>query len=230
MKKKAASSARSRTALVAGGTGLVGTYLLLRLVGDGTWKRVVSAGRRAADVPGVEPLVVDPREAAGAALFPTADDAFCALGTTIGKAGSKEAFRAVDFDLVVAFAKAALAAGAKRLVVVSSLGADPRSSNFYLRVKGETEEALASLGFGGLALLRPSLLLGNRKESRPAERAAIVAGRALSFAFVGPLARYRPVEADALAAAMVALARGAFEGRRVVESEEITPRGVPPSR
>lgn len=218
-----------RTALVAGGTGLVGGLLLQRLVADGAWKRVIAVGRRAPDVAKVEPLVVD-LSSDPAPPLPRGDDAFCALGTTIGKAGSQAAFRAVDFDLVLSFARAARAARAERLIVVSSLGADPRSSNFYLRVKGETEEALSALGFGGLALLRPSLLLGDREESRPAERAAVLAGRALSFAFLGPLARYRPVEADAVAAAMVALARGEFEGKHVVESEEIPPRGPSPSR
>lgn len=226
-----------RTALVAGGTGLVGGLLLRRLAADGTFGRVVAVGRRApSGAPaGVEPLVVELAAFAGAAVapplrLPSASDAFCALGTTIRAAGSQEKFRAVDHGLVLAFAKGALAAGAKRFLLVSSLGADPASSNFYLRVKGEAERDVTALPFEGVAVLRPSLLLGERRESRPGERAAVLASRALSFAFVGPLARYRPVEADEVAAAMVALARGEMAGRLVVESEEIRPRGSTPPR
>ena len=213
-----------RTALVAGGTGLVGGLLLRRLAADGTFPRVLAVGRRAPSeaLAGVEALVVDLSElsklpAKGTPRLPSATDAFCALGTTIRAAGSQEKFRAVDHGLVLAFARAALAAGAKRLILVSSVGADPASSNFYLRVKGEAERDLAALPFEGVAILRPSLLLGERRESRPGERVAALASRALSFVFLGPLARYRPVEADDVAAAMVALARGEVTGRLVVE-------------
>ncbi len=232
-----AAAKAGRTALVAGGTGLVGGLLLRRLAADGAFGRVVAVGRRApSGAPtGVEPLVVDLASFAGAAAvkpprLPSATDAFCALWTTIRAAGSQEKFRAFDHGLVLAFAKAALAAGAKRFLLVSSLGADPGSSNFYLRVKGEAERDVTALAFEGVAILRPSLLLGERRESRPGERAAALASRALSFAFVGPLARYRPIEADEVAAAMVALARGEMEGRIFVESEEIRPRGSTPPR
>lgn len=223
-----------RAALVAGGTGLVGRLLLRRLAADGAFGRIVAVGRRApapaADLPGVEPFVTDLSNLpVGEPLrLPPATDAFCALGTTIRAAGSEEKFRAVDHGLVFAFAKAALAAGARRFLLVSSLGADPGSSNFYLRVKGEAERDVSALPFEGVAILRPSLLLGERRESRPGERAAVLASRALSFAFVGPLARYRPIEADEVAAAMVALARGEVTGTLVVESEEIRPRGSTP--
>ena len=122
-------------------------------------------------------------------------------------------------DAVLAFAKAARKAGAQRFLLVSALGADPRSRIFYNRVKGETEEHLQSVGFESLVLLRPSLLLGERAESRPGERVAIVATKVL-----GPLLRplsSRPIEARTVARAMLALAQSSSPGVRVVPSGEL---------
>ena len=147
--------------------------------------------------------------------------AFCALGTTIAKAGSEVAFRAVDVDAVVAFARLARRAGAKRFLLVSALGADPRSNVFYNRTKGEAEVAVKAIGFDGVALFRPSLLVGERAESRPVERAAIVVSGLFSWAMAGPLARWKPVPADAVAAAMVAVAREPLTCTRIVENDEI---------
>jgi uncharacterized protein YbjT (DUF2867 family) len=155
--------------------------------------------------------------------LPAAEDAFCCLGTTIKKAGSQEAFRAVDHDAVLAFARAAKRAGVRRFLVVTALGADARSSVFYNRVKGEAEQALQALGFESLVILRPSLLLGDRAESRPGERAAIVASRVL-----GPLLRpfgSRPIEARTVARAMTALAQAAPQGVRVALSGELQELG-----
>jgi uncharacterized protein YbjT (DUF2867 family) len=151
--------------------------------------------------------------------LPSAEDAFCCLGTTIKKAGSQEAFRAVDHDAVLAFAKAARKAGARRFLLVSALGANPSSRVFYNRVKGETEEDLKAVGFESLIILRPSLLLGDRAESRPGEHAAIVVSKVL-----GPLLRPfsgRPIEARTVARAMLALARDAANGTRVALSGEL---------
>jgi uncharacterized protein YbjT (DUF2867 family) len=151
--------------------------------------------------------------------LPSAEDAFCCLGTTIKKAGSQEAFRAVDHDAVLAFAKSARKAGARRFLLVSALGANPSSRVFYNRVKGETEEDLKAVGFESLIILRPSLLLGDRAESRPGEHAAIVVSKVL-----GPLLRPfsgRPIEARTVARAMLALARDAASGTRVALSGEL---------
>lgn len=155
--------------------------------------------------------------------LPTADDAFCCLGTTIKKAGSQEAFRAVDHGAVLAFAKAARKAGARRFLLVSALGADKDSRIFYNRVKGEAEEDLKSVGFESLIFLRPSLLLGERAESRPGERAAIVATKLL-----GPLLRpfaSRPIKASTVARAMLNLAKSATGGTRVALSGELQELG-----
>ncbi len=155
---------RRRTALVAGGTGLVGRELIDALLADHAVGAVHALVRnRNAELArrnGLTLHVVDYAQPLPA--LPPADDAFCCLGTTIKVAGSQAAFRAVDFDAALSFARAARAAGATRLGVVSALGADAASRVFYNRVKGELEQAVKTLGFDCVLLARPSLLLGDR--------------------------------------------------------------------
>lgn len=155
---------RRRTALVAGGTGLVGRELIDALLADHAVGAVHALVRnRNAELArrnGLTLHVVDYAQPLPA--LPPADDAFCCLGTTIKVAGSQAAFRAVDFDAALSFARAARAAGATRLGVVSALGADAASHVFYNRVKGELEQAVKTLGFDCVLLARPSLLLGDR--------------------------------------------------------------------
>lgn len=209
-----------KTAWIAGASGLVGSSLLPRLLDDPEFGAVVSLGRRSVALThakltqrNVDFAAVD---ASGLAA---PDVAFCALGTTIDKAGSQQAFRAVDHDAVLSFAKAALAAGAKHFVVVTSLGADAKSAVFYNRVKGETENDLQALGFASLAIAQPSLLLGDRTESRPAERAMIVASRALR-GLLKPIGS-RPIEADVVARALVAIAHDPPNGTVVYPSKQL---------
>ena len=214
----------TRTALVAGASGLVGGHLLDALLEDPVYREVHSLGRR--PLPRQHPKLVqhtvDFARLEGEAL-PPAQDAFCCLGTTLKRAGSQEAFRAVDHDAVLAFARAAKKAGVQRFLVVTALGAHPRSRVFYNRVKGEVQEDLKALGFDSLVLLQPSLLLGERAESRPGERAAIVASRVLA-PLLRPLAS-RPIEARTVARAMVALAHGAPRGVKVAPSGELQELG-----
>ena len=213
----------TRTALVAGASGLVGGLLLDGLLESPLTGGALAGPPSAAEAaPEAHPAHSGLCQAGGEAL-PAADDAFCCLGTTIKKAGSQEAFRAVDHDAVLAFAKAARKAGARRFLLVSALGADKDSRIFYNRVKGEAEEDLKSVGFESLILLRPSLLLGDRAESRPGERAAIVATKLL-----GPLLRpfaSRPIEASTVARAMLNLAKTAAGGTRVALSGELQDLG-----
>src|SRR3954452_9155872 len=147
----------SRTVLIAGASGLVGRELLAGLRANDSVAAVHSLGRRELDVS--HPKLTQHRtDFKALPALSGVDEAFIALGTTIKVAGSQEAFRAVDHDAVIAVAKAAKAAGAKRLGVVSAMGADKGSAIFYNRVKGETEEALAALGFDTLVIARPSFL------------------------------------------------------------------------
>ncbi len=205
-----AASPRIRVA-VAGATGLVGQALLGLLRSDpaiGSVHALVRAGRktRAALPEGVKPLRVDFARLGqpGGAGLPPLDWALCALGTTIAAAGSRAAFRAVDVDAVVAFARAARTAGAKRLAVVSALGADARSAIFYNRCKGEMEAALRDLGFERLVIARPSLLLGEREKlgqrARPGETLAARLAPALSWLLPRKM---RPIEAVTVARAML---------------------------
>jgi uncharacterized protein YbjT (DUF2867 family) len=208
--------------LVAGASGLVGRALVGRMLADGAGPGVVAVVRRPLGLasPRLSEVVADFGRLE-ALKVPGVRTAFCALGTTMAKAGSEAGFWAVDFDAVVAFARLARRAGAARFLLVSSLGADPRSRVFYSRVKGEAEEAVKAVGFEGVALFRPSLLLGEREESRPAERVAAAASSVLSWAMAGPLARFKPVPASSVAAAMLAVSGGVLEGVRVVENDEI---------
>lgn len=208
--------------LVAGASGLVGSALVRRLLAGASGPKVVSVARRPLGLahPRLSEAVADFARLEQA-VVPPARAAFCALGTTMAKAGSEAAFRAVDLDAVAAFGRLARRAGAKRFLLVSALGADPSSRVLYNRVKGEAEEAVKELGFDGVALFRPSLLLGDRAESRPAERVAVVASGLFSWAMAGPLAKWKPVPAEAVAVAMLAVAGRRLEGARVVENDEI---------
>ena len=209
-------------ALVAGATGLVGGYCLSELLASASYARATALVRRPLDLrsPKLDVRVVD-FTALGSVGSVTADHAYCCLGTTLRQAGSREAFRAVDFGHVVTFARLARTAGVTRFAAVSSLGADRQSRVFYSRVKGEAEDALAALGFEGLVILRPSLLLGPRRERRRGERVRAVLAGAIRPLLVGPARRYRAVHAATVARAMVCVTLGGASGLRVVESDEI---------
>jgi uncharacterized protein YbjT (DUF2867 family) len=200
----------ARTAILAGATGLVGRNCLDSLLTSSVYERVTVVVRRPLAVTHtkLEQLIVD-FESLGA-LDAAGADVFSALGTTIRKAGSQEAFRRVDLEYTVMVARLASEAGARQFVLVSSVGANARSRNFYLRVKGETEDGVSALPFQAVHVFRPSFLVGKRAEPRPGEGAGIAAVSALSFLFAGPLKRYRPIEAVKVARAMV---RSSIEGR-----------------
>jgi uncharacterized protein YbjT (DUF2867 family) len=204
-----------RIALVAGGSGMVGGALLPLLLQSPHYTRVHALSRR--------PLPFDhPRLANRVVRFEASlqaqlkglqcQDAFCCLGTTIRDAGSQAAFRAVDFELVQEFAQLALSSGAERLVVVSALGANAASKNFYLRVKGEMEKALEAQRLRALDILQPSLLLGARRELRPLELGAQVAMHLANPLLLGGWSRFRAIPAATVAAAMCGAARSGRRG------------------
>jgi len=213
----------TRTALVAGASGLVGGHLLDLLLEDAGYAAVTALVRH--ELPRAHrklgQRLVDFDRLADGGDLPRADDVFCCLGTTMKRAGSADAFRKVDFTYVERLARLAWQHRARQFLLVSSLGADPRSRVFYNRVKGEVEEAVRKLPFDAVHIFRPSLLLGHRRESRPAERLAMLAGGALGFLLVGPLARYRPIPARTVAAAMLRVAKEAARGVHVYESDRI---------
>jgi uncharacterized protein YbjT (DUF2867 family) len=148
------------------------------------------------------------------------DDVFCCLGTTLARAGSKAAFRRVDHDYVVALAKLAQQAGAQRFLMISALGADSRSQIFYNRVKGEAERDVAAAAIDAWSF-RPSLLDGPRREFRFGERAGLAVMRILGPVLRGSLAKYRAIHADAVAAAMIRVARTGQPPPGAIESDVI---------
>lgn len=202
------ASAARRTAVIAGATGLVGSHLLDLLCRVDDYQRLVVPTRRA-------PPISDPRIELKSARFDELDgllhdvqgpglDVYCGLGTTIRKAGSQAAFRAVDFDAVVALARWARQARARRFLLVSAMGADSGSRVFYHRVKGEAEDAARRAGPASVVILRPGLLDGARAEFR--------LGESLGLALTRPIrallpASLRPVRAADVAAAMLEAAR-----------------------
>ncbi|HOW46033.1 MAG TPA: NAD(P)H-binding protein [Rubrivivax sp.] len=215
-----------RTVLVAGATGLVGRELLTAWRAASPPPTVHALARRlpAAAAPGVHWHAVD---YAALAPLPAATAACCALGTTIKTAGSQAAFRAVDFDAVLAFARAARAAGVRRFAVVSALGADAGSGVFYNRVKGEMEQALAALEFPCLVIARPSLLAGDRaaigQPVRTGERLALAATAPLRALI--PKA-WRPIAAGTVARAIVRALQQGKLGTQVIASAELQELGA----
>jgi uncharacterized protein YbjT (DUF2867 family) len=216
--------ALSRTALVAGATGLIGNHVLPFLLADDTWGRVVTVGRRITPHKHdkLEQRVLDLGELVTVSDLPHVDDVFSCLGTTIKQAGSQPAFRRVDHAFVVALANAGLRAGAQQFLLVSAIGADRASRVFYSRVKGETESAIGRLHYRSTQIFRPSLLLGERREFRLGERIAVLSAPVYSLALLGRLRRYRPIKAETVARAMVNLAREAPLGPNVFEYDAMT--------
>ena len=211
----------SRTAVLAGATGLVGSHILQRLLADSAWTRVVTIGRRL--IPQrhdkLEQRIVDFDSLTD---LPHVDDVFCCLGTTIKKAASQEAFRRVDHDYGIALAQAGLRAGATQFLLVSAIGADPAARVFYSRVKGETEADVRKLRYPATQIFRPSLLLGERAEFRLGERIAMKTAPLLSWLLLGRLRRYRPIHADVVARAMTRIALEAPRGPNVFEYDAMT--------
>lgn len=200
--------------LLAGATGLTGEHLLDRLLNEPTVARVLAPSRRPlADHPRLDNPVGEIAELLPQLQGPL-DTAFCCLGSTIRQAGSQEAFRAIDLDLVVAVGARARELGARHYVVISALGADANSSVFYNRTKGEMEAALKAQDWPQLTLARPSLLLGPRSEFRLGERLAAPLMRWLP-------GKYRGIAACTLARALWRLALETDQGTRVVESDEL---------
>ena len=210
---------KQRTALIAGASGLVGGECLRRLLASENYSKVTLVTRRslgaATKHPKLREIVVDFARLDSVGDDLRADHVFCALGTTIRKAGSQEKFREVDFEYPRNLAQLTRAHGARHFSLVSALGASSKSGVFYSRVKGELEDAVRAMGWPSLCLLRPSVIAGNRQESRPLERLGEVMLR------FGP-ATYRPVAASRIAAAMIATAQREPHGVTVIESRDIS--------
>jgi uncharacterized protein YbjT (DUF2867 family) len=220
---RTASNATPRTALLAGSSGLVGRALLPLLLASDSYGQTHALLRRALPNPTASPrLTLHVVDFNALPALPPVDDVYIALGTTIKVAGSEAAFRRVDFDAVVNIARAARAAGATRIAVVSALGADAKAKVFYNRVKGEMQAAVSQLGYDSVLFAQPSLLLGNRAALGQPQRS----GEEWAMRLLGPVMGWvprsvRPIAATAVASAMVAAMIEAAPGIRVLSSAQM---------
>ncbi len=199
---------RGKTAIVFGNTGLIGSILTNLLLVDERYNEVKVFTRRIPEKehPKLKVIVNNlllPEEFADEIA---GDDLFCCLGTTMKKAGSRKEFERIDLHLPVEIARIASKKGVNKFIVISSIGASPKSTNFYLRTKGKMEEMVSALQFGQVSILRPSLLLGKRGEIRKGEEIAKFLTSCINFVFKGRLSRYKPIKAETVAKAMIHLA------------------------
>ena len=203
-----------KLALFAGASGFVGGYLLQYLLETPEVGRIFAISRRplGREHPRLANRIVQFDKLQSQLQGITCQVALCCLGTTRHQAGSEEEFRKVDIDYVLAFAAVAKAAQAQRFIVVSSVGANPQSRNFYLRTKGEMEAALATVGFPALDIFQPGVLLGWRKQTRPLELAASLAMPLVNPLLFGTREQYRGIPARTVAAAMAAATRSVRKG------------------
>ena len=219
-----------RTALIAGATGLVGRSLLSLLLASERYRSLhVLLRRTPADIKADAKLKIHEVDFARLpAAFPTVDDVFITLGTTIKLAGSEAAFRQVDFAFVVNIARTARAAGATRLAIVSALGADPTSRIFYNRVKGEMEIAVMQIGYESVVIAEPSMLLGDRTAlGQPPRTSEVWAGRLLvPLGWIMPEG-VRPIPASTVASALLTAILDAKPGVRVLKSGAMQARNQP---
>jgi len=212
-----------RTALLLGGTGLVGGHCLNQLVTDSRYSRVTALTRRPFSRVDKSEGHLDARVVNFDRLAEqwdfTATDVYCCLGTTMSS--SRETFQRVDHDYTVEAARLAHGTGAQRLAIVSAVGADPRSRVFMLRVKGETERDIAALGYDCVEIFQPGTLLGDRTKRRSGQGFANAIGPMAARVMVGPLKRFRPVRSEAVAMAMIAALQLDKPGIHAHTNEEI---------
>ncbi|MEM6966394.1 MAG: NAD-dependent epimerase/dehydratase family protein [Bacteroidota bacterium] len=217
----------NKTALLLGGSGLVGSFCLQHLLASPIYEKVVSFGRRELDM-AHEKLtqhVIDFDEVHHYQKLFQGDDLFCCLGTNIKKAGSKTAFRKVDFHYPLQIAEMAAWNKVGQFILVSSAGADSDALIFYSKVKGELEEAIKDLSFWGIHIMQPAVLLGERKESRPLERFGMIVSQGLNYLVGDMLGKYQPVNAEDVALAMIAVAQDLQGGHHVYPSDKIVKLG-----
>ena len=217
------SNSLTQKVLIAGATGLVGSALLEILTKEITVQEIIVLGR-------TEPTLISPKIRFVKTDFANPDTigdcfegvhtVFCCIGTIIKTAGSKEAFRKVDYGIPETLAKLASEHKVKSMMVVSSIGADAQSGNFYLRTKGEMENAVTSYKISKTAFLRPSLINGPRKEFRWKELLSKVFLTLFSFMLVGKFKRYKSIDHDVIAMAMWRISNSA-NNTRIYESEDI---------
>jgi uncharacterized protein YbjT (DUF2867 family) len=212
-----------RIAIVFGGTGLVGQAIIDELLKSDNYEFIKVFTRRKTIYLGASKIIesiVDFDHPESFTQNITGDDLFICLGTTIKKAGSVSRMEQIDRDLTVFLSKSAREKGVKRVAVISSIGADMSSSNYYLRIKGEMEQGIEELDFDTIAIVRPSILLGTRKERRVGEQAGKALMKLIGIFLVGKFRKYRGIEGRDVAKAMIAILED-VHGKEIFESDRL---------
>jgi uncharacterized protein YbjT (DUF2867 family) len=212
-----------KTALVFGATGLVGQSVVSQLCDLPAYSRIRIFVRRSTGLavhPKIEEIITDFKDPDTIKNFVSGDDLFICLGTTIKKAGTVKKMEEIDRDLPVKIASMASENAVRALAIVSSLGASEKSSNYYLRIKGEMEKGILGLSFRIIVIARPSLLLGERAEKRAGESLSKFAMKAFGKLLAGSLVRYRAIEGADVATAMIR-ALSSLEGVNILESDKL---------
>ncbi len=210
-------------AIIIGASGLTGSSLTTQLLANKQFESVLLLVRKALPVQHAKlrQQVVEFDNAVHLQQYVHGDVLFCCIGTTIKIAGSQAAFTKVDYDIPVDCAKAALQNGVKKIVLISSVGANSSSSNFYLQTKGKVEDALRAMNFSTTHIFQPSFLMGDRKERRIGEKIVGVIFSGLSFLLFGGLKKYRPIHIEQLAKAMMLAGLSDAKGLHVHTWEQI---------
>lgn len=210
-----------KTAIIIGATGLVGSTLVKQILDNPNYSKVTLLLRKTLDIqhPKLQQEIVDFDKPDATKII--GDDLFCAMGTTLRKAGSKEAQYKIDCTYPYEFGKIAKANGIKQYILVSSIGSYANSNTFYLRTKGDLEQKIKALDFESFISVRPSFILGDRQEFRLGEKIGIVLAKVISPLLIGSLKKYRGIEAAQIAKAMQILANNNLKGVHFFESDEL---------
>ena len=213
----------SKSALIIGATGLVGGFVLDDLLNDDYYSEVIVLTRKSLNKihPKLKEILVDFNNLENYATEIKADNIFCCLGTTIKTAGSQEAFKKVDYEYPLRVAEIAKENGATNYLLISALGSSKSSIIFYNRVKGEVEADIAKLNFESFHILQPSLIIGERKESRTGEDIAQKLSPVYDAIMFGPLSKYKSIKASQIAKAMVYYSKLETKGIMRHESSEL---------
>jgi uncharacterized protein YbjT (DUF2867 family) len=212
-----------KTALIIGSTGLIGSQLLDILLESAAYNQVIAFVKRDTGKTHskLTQHIIDFENPESYQNLVVGDDFFCTIGTTIKKAGSKIAFKKVDFGYPQAFATFALKNSVKQFLLISSIGADKSSGNFYMKTKGEIESYLSHSNFDSVSVLRPSLLLGHRNEFRLGEKIVGFFMTTFSFMFSGSTKKYKPIESENVAKALFRIAQNNKNGFSIYESDKV---------
>lgn len=216
-----------KTAIVFGASGLIGELLVHKLLIDNRYQKIILIVRKSTNLKHekLEEKIIDFNSFIENISSIQADEIYCCIGTTIKKAGSKEAFEAVDLEIPTKIAELAVKNNIQKLLIVSSLGANLHTSNFYLKTKAKMEHAVAKNPIETVIFFRPSVLLGSRKEIRFGELMAKILMPLVQLFLLGSLKKYRAIKGEVVAQAMINVANSDYEGLQYLESDEVQEKG-----